>query len=76
MSRLPEPRMTATVRMPPNRASFGRVIITRDSAMVVESDAPEAEEAPSRAPHRLVICSRCKLPGHARSNRKFHPRTP
>jgi len=73
MPALPTPRMSATVTPAPSRVSLGRVTITLEPALVIEADAPEAEEPIARSP-RGGVCSLCKLPGHTRSNRQFHPR--
>jgi hypothetical protein len=69
MTTLPIPRLTATVTQPASKSTFGRVVVHGFVPPPRHDGDPRPPVERGRA-----TCTICRLPGHARSNRKFHPR--
>ncbi len=70
MTGLPKPLITATIDPPTGGPhALGRVTIDGDPPVV----RPKGGEVGRT--NRLLRCTACKQPGHARSNRTFHPRS-
>lgn len=67
--KLPVPRLTATIAPPVSKGSFGVVSVLGYEPVRSDYDPP-----PERAPRKPSRCSICDVTGHARTNRKFHPR--
>jgi len=71
MPALPIPRLTATVHQPVAKGSYGAVVVTLGARKLEPGAAPPGRYYSAR---KRILCTLCKVAGHARSNRKFHPR--
>lgn len=74
MSALPTPRLSATVYPPPNKGAAGRVVVTQGFRAAVPAAVVLEAHTAREAGYSRIRCTICNVVGHARSNRKFHPR--
>ncbi len=75
MRALPTPRLTATITPPTRKGDLGAVVVHGCTPPHVDLDEgnDRPRPRPSDRTRQAGVCSLCRLPGHARSNRKFHP---